>query len=410
MGLKIYGLKNKIYDDIILMFLFVAVLGYMPTSRAQDGYIWGSAVLIFIANTVLKKKKIKLTNSLLWYGIMVMYGLLSCIWSLNTIRFERFFIQTFLVILCIIICLSGYMDSEQDVKRILYILMIAGCIAGFRYCYYTDWSKIFSTGYYMRGTFGGLLDDVTNYNNYTSPLCIVCIIASYFSFYKNKKWCYIPFVILMAILIFGGSRKTIIVIPLVSIFFAMFQGNVKKKVKSISFAVALIFIIWIFMEKIEFLSQIKIRLYSIILNTLGNSEIQLDNSSYLRMEMRQAGLDVWKNNLFFGVGWDNFRNYNSIDKVTAHNNYIEILASLGLIGFIIYYFYYINFIIARGKFIFGRYKDDWSILVTGILISIVSLEYGSVTLYARGTMLLLLIILLSYSIVKGKYKTFSLFH
>lgn len=144
------------------------------------------------------------------------------------------------------------------------LVIVAGCIAGLRFCWYTPWESIIHAGYYMRGSFGSLLDDVTNYNNYTSHLCIIDIIASYYAIVRKKKWCYIPYVILFAILIFGGSRKNLVVIPLITIFFALSSGRVSNKIRNLLLISAVIICGIYSLLTFDFLSQIRDSFFQMI--------------------------------------------------------------------------------------------------------------------------------------------------
>ena len=44
-------------------------------------------------------------------------------------------------------------------------------------------------------------------------------------------------------------------------------------------------------------------------------------------------LSVFKENLFIGIGQDGYRYVNSREFTYSHNNYVEILANLGIVGF-----------------------------------------------------------------------------
>lgn len=392
---------NIVFDDLILTFLFVAIIGFMPTSHSGDSMVWFVAVGLFAANTIIKRKEIKFSISFLWYIMLIAYGSISCLWSLNTTRYEIYMKFTFLVICVIVIFISGYIDDEKSVDHLMYIIVIASCFAGLRYCYYTDWQSIFSSRYYMRGTFGGLLDDVTNYNNYTAPLSIGCIIASYYTFYKNQKLSIIPFLLLTAILVFSGSRKVIIVIPIVAVFFSLMKGNVKKKAISILSIIGIIAVTVYILNHVDFMSQIRDKINTLI-NSFFDASTELDNSSYLRSQMRNAGLNVWLEHIFFGVGWDNFRNYNPVSEVTAHNNFIEILASLGVFGLILYYSLYVKIGYHCIRKIILKVNNSYDVFILGLIISQIIKEYGSVTIYARGTMPLILILILSADVMNHK--------
>lgn len=398
------GKKNKasLLENFILLFLFVTLIGFMPTSKSTDKYISLLAIILFILYGVFKKGTIKVSKSILWYTILILFGGLSCIWSKDTTRYIYYLINSSPIVISIIILIGKYVEDENDVDRLLKLMVYGGCIAGIRYLFYTDISSIFSSGYYLRGTFGSLLDNVTNYNNYTSPLCLACIIASYYTFYKKEKWGFIPFILLTAILIFSGSRKTIITIPLISMMFIFMQGNIKEKIKSLVFIIILFIISLSIINNFEFLSQIRERLYSLIINFFQDNK-ELDNSSRLRMIMIENAKRVWNNHLLFGVGWDNFRYYGELGNATAHNGYYEVLASLGITGFIFYFSLYCKNIICEILNFVRKKSDENTVFIIGFILSLLFLEIGSALIYNKVMTILFLIFITFVDISRKKY-------
>lgn len=396
--------------DIVLLIFFVSAFAYMPTARTSDRTVWVVATLLLVVVTFFssfqRKGFVVVDKSIKWYLAFVLWGGVSCIWSLNSSQFAQYFIYTFSVVICTIFCLGRFIHTQQDVDRISYLIIIAGCVAAARFTYYTPWDSILNSGYYMRGTFGSLLDDVTNYNNYTSHLCIICVIAAYYAIVKKKKACWIAFIFLFAILIFGGSRKNIIVIPAVALFFSLTQGNVKSKVKTLVMIVSIIVIAMYGLFTLDFLSQIRDRLMDMftgigLLSTVGAS---IDQSTKERLYLIESAKSVWISSPLWGVGWDNFRYYNSL-KLYAHNNYWELLASLGLIGFIVFYSYYLKIFYSIIRTVKIKLYKDANIFISGILIAFLIMDYGSLTMYSRVNMILLLYIFLAYSIMTQKKMT-----
>jgi len=72
------------------------------------------------------------------------------------------------------------------------------------------------------------------------------------------------------------------------------------------------------------------------------------DASDMRASLYVEAFKAFSNNPVFGVGMDNFRLY-STSGLYAHSNYMEILADLGIIGFIIYYFIYVKVWLSSNK-------------------------------------------------------------
>ncbi len=397
--------KIKKKSDIIVLFLvFFSILGYMPTSRPGDNYVWMACFILLVINTFLRRKQLTTTNSMTWYSIFIVYGAVSCIWAQYTNRYVHFFFMTYLVVLVSVLCITSYVDSVESAEQVLWILTLAGCAAALRYCCYTDISGILKSGYYMRGTFGGLIDNVTNYNNYTTPLCFVDVVTGYLLFYRKMKKAYVPFIFLTAILVFSGSRKTYIVVAVMAIIFSILQGNALQKTKALLSITAIIIVGWIFLNNVPFMAQIREKTYSLIMGMLFKDKAVLDNSSLVRLRMREGALDVWNDHLLFGVGWNNYRYLNPMSEATAHNGYYELLASLGVFGVLLYYPYLFFSVVQKGVMILKRRISDFDIVVFGIVMTSLLMDIGTVSVYNRGDMIIILVVMSLGYIVNGRCK------
>ena len=63
----------------------------------------------------------------------------------------------------------------------------------------------------------------------------------------------------------------------------------------------------------------------------------IDHSTAVRDQMRRVGLQVFKENPIVGIGFGNTYLYGVEDYSYFHDNYVEVLSSGGILGFIIYY-------------------------------------------------------------------------
>ena len=65
-----------------------------------------------------------------------------------------------------------------------------------------------------------------------------------------------------------------------------------------------------------------------------------DSSTLSRVSFIETGWRLFKQKVFIGHGVDNFK-YVSGFWVYSHNNFIEILVGLGIVGFVLYYSIYL---------------------------------------------------------------------
>ena len=74
----------------------------------------------------------------------------------------------------------------------------------------------------------------------------------------------------------------------------------------------------------------------------------------------------------------------------AHNNYVELLVDVGLVGTIAYYFNYVWMLISSVRNVRKITKSE--LLFIGILVALIISEYGLVTYYDKYVQVILILI------------------
>lgn len=126
----------------------------------------------------------------------------------------------------------------------------------------------------------------------------------------------------------------------------------------------------------------------------------VDYSAYERTQFIIYGIKIWFDNLLFGVGLDNFRvvikQYWPISNpLYSHNNYIELLSTIGTFGAIAYYMIYFS-VIRRLVLLIKHAKHTAKeinlvhILITSIF-SLMILELVTVSYYRKYTWVVLIL-------------------
>lgn len=211
----------------------------------------------------------------------------------------------------------------------------------------------------------------------------------------------LPAVLLFAILLLGGSRKNLIAIPLTALAFSLFTGNAAKKGKVFLLLLLALAGSLYLLETVPGLSGIRNSLEGMLDGFSRNEEVKGDASTRQQMYLMEQGIRVWMEHPFAGVGWQNYRFYNGAG-LYAHNNYVELLASLGIVGFLLYYAMFLRV----GYLLFARflrrrvYSED--ILLLGFAFNSLIVEIGSITVYFKERLILLLVIFYWYSYATGK--------
>lgn len=226
-------------------------------------------------------------------------------------------------------------------------------------------------------------------------------IALFFSvmiYWKQKrKMSIIYFVFFTFAIVISGTRKMLIMVPITMFLITFILEENKKSLKKIVkalIAVVVVYLSYLIIINIPiFYNSIGYRLANVIdfFKEGSTDEASLNT----RMRLIEKGKMAYEQRKIFGWGLDNFRYVINNGGYYAHNNFIEILVSGGLIGFIIYYLKYlyilITLFITRAKKIDVNktYINGFIILILTLII----LEYWQVTYFYRLFMTPFIIVL-----------------
>ena len=128
------------------------------------------------------------------------------------------------------------------------------------------------------------------------------------------------------------------------------------------------------------------RIQSFIFDLTTGAEANISGNSYeLRKWLREQAWNQFINNPVIGVGIGQFRYYARAggSDLYSHNNFLEILANTGIIGFILYYGNLFLLLFQAKKTSDRRYGKEISkgYFIMGFLLSMFIMEYGQVDYY-----------------------------
>lgn len=128
----------------------------------------------------------------------------------------------------------------------------------------------------------------------------------------------------------------------------------------------------------------------------------VDYSAWERTQFIIYGIKIWLDNIFFGVGLDNFRavirQYWPISNpLYSHNNYIELLSTIGTFGMLAYYSIYYLVINKLIKLLKTHILTPQQIKLVHtfltVIISLMVVELVTVSYYRKYTWVILLVII-----------------
>ena len=182
------------------------------------------------------------------------------------------------------------------------------------------------------------------------------------------------------------------------------RDNIVKNASKIIIVLLIGFVGYYALLHVPFLySMAGHRIESMVAGLFG-TDAAVDSSTSTRLNLIQWGIEWFKERMWFGYGIDNYRfvlhSYHSNWSLAyyAHNNYVELLVDVGLIGTIVYYFNYVCMLVSSARNVRKITKQE--LLFIGILVAIMISEYGLVTYYDKYIQVILFTYMDDYRNVK----------
>ena len=357
-------------------------------------FFWGngagnSLVIIidlFFLYILIKNKNLNFLNNHNFYLLLVFWFILlaSLIFSIN---FENSLSRSlgFIRYIFLIFAIQYFMKSENNnlkyfiLRSWLFFIFIISFDLIFEIIYGSN-----TLGFYnlMPGRLSGFFNQELKIGNlyssfYLIVLSFVLSLKSINLRFKNKnlkKLNFNPlyFLILFFIIIsfFIGERSNFIKVIIIStlfIFFVSDQWVKNLKIISIAFLISI--------AVISSSKNLHWRYWDAFLRPIIYSPTQFIEKSYYFIHYKSA-IQVFKNHKLFGVGLKNYRKevvkeeYPDLASIHPHQVHFEILAELGIVG---YLFFVTFFLITIFKSIKSYLKTKDIFILSGILYVTVSL-------------------------------------
>lgn len=356
---KRHGFLYLCFD--ISVFLYLISYFYHYTDSAFDGQIrMISTILLAFFGLILWSQKLGyMSPATLWYLLFTGWALASALWAKNAA------LTTSLSVTLIRVILFGHflsirIEDDDDIEQFLNLYVIATiymCVNIF----------IKAINYYtLANIMATRFGDNFGYNsNMTSMLgCIAIFIC--FHKIKIKRHNLLNVLIiafLLAILVLTGSKKGFFGLAIGLVLLAQFKNIGSKRIKRL-FVVTLVIVgMYALVMSVPVLyDQIGNRIELMLKSVEGDSMASYSTTSRL-MLLKQA-FSTWIDHFFLGVGLNNFELYQTVKAgYYAHSNYLELLADVGIVGFLLFYIYPIKSVISAVD-----YDNDLHVTVRTICV------------------------------------------
>lgn len=369
---------------ILLYAMSIYILSYHESTNTISKLIAFALMALLALYVVLDAGKMVFCYYALGLALFVLLCYFSKLWAISAAYTESK-TSTMLQILLLTVLLYNYLYRE---KKCAYFTLVL-CIAGTSFAVYT----IFYYG--VSDYFSGLLQgermgsEITNVNTIGMATLSSLIIGFWYVLYHKKKWGLLPMIVSAITALGSGSRKVIFSLAVSLLLMVFLRGNYKRKVQTFLQCVAALGVFYLVLQLPIFSTLLK-SVENMLNGVLGTGET--DSSTAVRMKMIAAGMKQFKETPLLGVGIGNacFVNFAATGRQTyLHNNYVELLASVGLIGTVLFYSVYAWPLPTLLKKTASRQSE--AILALTLLLVDLVIQYGQVTYYLKNVHLQILL-------------------
>lgn len=388
MSLKIWKNIDFSVYQLLCLFLIVSIWAFN-----EDKYITYPIKIIYILvlGFYWIKKHAVINKYHAWCIIMIFFSIIAVFYAKDYSVALYTFVNIVQVILIAFVTVS-YIDSNDKLIFMSKSIIIGGCVLLLRLVAVTPLSSWLS--YERLGSHIGY--NANDVGNKAAIAAIVSIGFARMESNKKKKLLYLfLFAALLVIVLFSGSRKSLLaVIIAVAMFYTL--GLKEKRYMFLSiFGVGIAFVL------LYFISMNNDILYSVIGRRIesmynvifhGQSEASSIDLRYKYMNMAWT---LFKNNPLNGVGLGNFKIASNFG-VYSHCDYLEVLCSYGIIGAV---FYYLPIITVALRILTFRKKDiiDWYYL---ILVVVLMVNYVTMVMYTSAYTQIIIILAIAYTMLR----------
>lgn len=308
-----------------LIYFLYSVFG-LPNSVISTLRI-GCIVFAILAVVINKRPIIKMYSFTKLYIFLITISFISSFYSVNS---EAISSTTYLFNAAVIgITFSFTLTSKAVIKRFLYMMATSGAIV---FLVLASKNLLYIDDRLGRTLTGG------NLNMFALYIMLTLIAAIMLFCMSEKKWEKVLLLVISTLdvymLMLSGGRKYILT-PMIMCAVIMWINakkiSLQKRIIILLIAIVVIYFGWNFMMTNE-----------VVYMSIGR-RFENQEGAESRLDLILYGLEYFLRSPFYGYGENAFEVLIYPDmgvSMYSHNNYVELLVNLGLIGFLPYYFVY----------------------------------------------------------------------
>jgi len=198
--------------------------------------------------------------------------------------------------------------------------------------------------------------------------------------------CICIFILFGTIALFSGSKKALLTLILGTITFeVLISKGWDALIKILLIGIMGYALIWYIFNNPMLYSVLGRRIEKTVLTISGTArENDIDGSYRERKFYMKEAMQLFYKYPILGYGGNSFvtlmRDINYKHVAYSHNNFTELLATLGIVGFILYYYYWVKIIYKLSRKIMkNKVTNSKYYLFFTILVILMILDYGNVS-------------------------------
>ena len=383
-------LLTRIQLILFVLFLFLWFISpNNPTLRTIGIGIFGAFSILQSMN-IVKRKKLCIGKPIYLYILFAFWGVLSVLWAQDSnATLDRAFDLVCNVIF-LIISYDFFIHAKINKATFISTFIIVGLAFSIYILSYYGISNYFSMLTSGRRVGREIIN--VNFIGLISTTTFILIIYSVLNKIYSHKLMLLSAIIPLITALGSGSRKALIGLAIGSILVFLFymKGRMSRKKIVISVLIVLAAILTInIIKTVPYFETIFNRTKA-MMTTLNDESTITDQSTYTRKQYIEEGLKTFLNHPITGIGLNNsgyITKEISGQEAYLHCNYVELLACVGIVGFLLYYCIYLM-ILKKAL------KSSIKLPIIMIIILLI-IEIGAVTYYEiKTTMHFILILIL----------------
>ena len=390
--------------------LFIVVMMQAALFVLFESATWGRYVFLIltcIAYLVVAYKAdclIILKSSLIIrYALgFICFTLASSVWAIN----PSDTIQKTITLIEIILCVYPVYIFSKSEKNKVYLMISALKWGGYLVALYTiSYYGYEGVLYAAEAQSQRLGNSFANVNQISMCVVLACVLEFWDLVYKRSIW-QIPFYIPCIIVLSATQSRKAFVFLVLGIISVLTLRNATNK-RFLYSLISTCFALLLFVYLLRLLSGFSgfqgiFQRMEYLMNAFTGSG-KTDTSVEARAEMIRVGLNTFFRHPIGGIGigcTHYLINNSSGVGAYLHNNYVEMLAGGGVIGFCTYYWFHF-FILA--DLLFGhRKKREFEVLLITWVLLILIMDFGLVTYYSKSQWLYFTIICAAINAINGE--------